>query len=147
MAFISTSNLRSILDKLARFASEAVGDPGFNASFNAGFAQASADVLTGGNSIATLVLGLADEDQVADLLPAARDLDQTHPTPPVGFLIAVPEISKMLNALDVHAKRYGYKGIDDALTALNVSTPTLRAHGFFRQYLGKITAANSFIPS
>lgn len=147
MAFISTGNLQSILDKLARFASEAVGDPGFSASFNAGFAQASTDVLSGTNSIATLVLGLADEDQVADLLPAARDLDQTHPTPPQGFLIAVKEISSMLNALDTHAKRYGYKSIDDALTALNASTPTLRAHGFFRQYFGKITAPNSFIPS
>lgn len=147
MAFINNSNLQSVLDKLARFASEAVGDPAFNNAFNAGFATASADVLSGGNSIATLVLGLADEDQVADLLPAARDLDQTHPTPPTGFLIAVKEISAMLSALDTHAKRYGYTSIDNYLTSINSSTPTLRAHGFFKQYLGKITAGNSFIPA
>src|SRR5690242_20413272 len=106
MAFISNSNLQSILDKLARFASEAVGDPGFGPSFNAGFATAADDVLSGSNSIATLVLGLADEDQVADLLPPARDLDQNHPTAPTSFLLSVKEISAMLTALDTHAKRY-----------------------------------------
>jgi hypothetical protein len=147
MAFISNSNLQSILDKLARFASEAVGDPAFNNAFNAGFATASADVLSGSNSIATLVLGLADEDQVADLLPAARDLDQNHPTPPTGFLIAVKEIAAMLASLDTHAKRYGYTSIDAYLTSINSPTPTLRAHGFFKAYLGKITAGNSFIPA
>jgi hypothetical protein len=52
-----------------------------------------------------------------------------------------------MNALDTHYKRFGYKGLDDRLTAINASTPTLRAHGFFRRYLGKITAPNSFIPS
>jgi hypothetical protein len=147
MALISNSNLQSVLDKLARFASEAVGDPGFSAAFNAGFDKASTDVLSGSNSIATLVLALADEDQVADLLPPARDLDQNHPVPPTGFLIAVKEISAMLNALDTHCKRYGYKSLDDRLSNLNASTPTLRAHGTFKQYLGKVTAGNSFIPA
>jgi hypothetical protein len=147
MAMISNSNLQSIIDKLARFASEAVGDPEFVAGLNAGFSVASADVLSGSNSIATFVLALAEEDQVADLLPAARDLDQTHPVPPTGFLINVKEIGAMLTALDTHFKRFGYKGLDDRLTAVNASTPTLRAHGFFRRYLGKITAPNSFIPS
>jgi len=147
MALIADNDLQSILDKLARFASLAVGDPNFVAGLNAGFDAASAAVLTGDDSIATLVLGLDDLDQEADLLPAARDLSENNPTPPTGFLISVKEISAMLTALDTHCKRYGFKGLDDRLTALNSSTPTLRAHGFFRRYLGRVTAGNSFIPS
>jgi hypothetical protein len=147
MAMLSTANTQSIIDKLARFASEAVGDPEFVAGFNAGFGTASANVLSGSNGIATLVMTLADEDQMADLLPAARDLDEVHPVPPTGFLLNVKELSAMMNALDTHFKRYGYAGLDSRLTALNASVPTLRAHGFFKRYFGKITAANSFIPS
>lgn len=147
MALIGNSDLQSILDKLARFASEAVGDPDFVAGFNAGFEVASNNVFSGSGAISTLVLGLGDLDQEADLLPAARDLNENHPTPPTGFLISVKEISAMLTALDTHCKRYGYKGLDDRLSTLNASSPTLRAHGFFRRYLGKITAGNSFIPT
>jgi hypothetical protein len=74
-------------------------------------------------------------------------LDQTNPVPPTGFLIQVKEISAMLTALDTHFKRFGYKGVDDRLSSVNASAPTLRAHGFFKRYFGKITAPNSFIPS
>jgi hypothetical protein len=146
MALISNTNLQAVGDKLARFASEAIGDPDFVAGFNAGFEVASNNVLSGTNSIAALIMTLADENQIADLLPAARDLDETHPSPPTGFLINVKEISAILTALDTHCKRYGFKGLDDRLSALNASVPTLRFHGFFRRYLGKVTAGNSFIP-
>jgi 3D (Asp-Asp-Asp) domain-containing protein len=144
MALIANSDLQTILDKLARFASEAVGDPEFAAGLTAGFDTASTDVF---GPLATFILALNEEDQVADLLPAARDLDQTHPEPPTGFLINVKSINAMLTALDTHCKRFGYTSLDNRLTVLNASVPTLRAHGLFRRYLGKITAPNSFIPN
>lgn len=147
MAFISNSDLQTVLDKLARFASLAVGDPEFTAGLNAGFETASAAVFSGSGALSTVIQGLSDLDQEADLLPAARDLNETHPTPPVGFLLSDKGISAMLTALDNHAKRYGYTSLDNALTTINASTPTLRAHGFFKRYLGKITAGNSFIPT
>jgi hypothetical protein len=144
MSMISNSDLTTILDKLARFASEAVGDPEFAAGLTAGFDTASTDVF---GPLATFILALNEEDQVADLLPAARDLDEHHPAPPTGFLLNVAGVNAMLTALDTHFKRFGYKGVDDRLTAINTPTPTLRAHGLFRRYLGKITAGNSFIPN
>lgn len=144
MSLIGNSDLQTILDKLARFASEAVGDPEFQAGLTAGFDTASTDVWA---ALATAIQGLSDIDQVADLLPAARDLTEVHPTPPTGFLLNVKSINAMLTALDTHCKRFGFKGLDDHLTNLNSSTPTLRAHGLFRRYLGKITAGNSFIPN
>lgn len=147
MAFISNSNLQAIGDKLARFASEAVGDPSFAADFNAGFEVASNNVFSGAGALSTLIMGLNDLDQEADLLPAARDLNETHPTPPQSFLIQDPGISKMLNSLDAHAKRYGYKNLNDYLSSINTPTPTLRMHGYFKRYLGRITADNSFLPT
>ena len=147
MALISTNNLQTILDKLARFASESVGDPEFAEGFNAGMELASSHVLSGSGGLATFILALDEEDQVADLLPAARDLDRTHPTPPSSFMLSIKEIASMLTALDNHAKRFGYTSLDNLLSNLNASTPTLRAHGFFRRYLGKLSPANSFIPA
>jgi hypothetical protein len=144
MSMISNSDLTTVLDKLARFASEAVGDPEFAAGLTAGFDTASTDVF---GPLATFILGLDEEDQVADLLPAARDLDQVHPTAPTGFLINSKGVNAMLTAIDAHFKRFGYTGLDNRLTTINTPTPTLRAHGLFRRYLGKISAANSFIPN
>lgn len=147
MPLMTTTMLSNIADKLARFATVAVGDPEFDDAFSAGMETASAAVLSGGNSIATYLLGLLDEDVEADLLPAARDLDQTHPTPPDGFLLQIKEITAILTALDTHYKRFGYKGLDDYLTVLNAASPTLRLHGHFRRYLKKISAGNAFIPN
>jgi hypothetical protein len=150
MGQISNGNLTTILDKLARFASESVGDPEFSGSFNAGMAKASADVLTGAGGIATFLLTLNDEDVEADLLPAARVLDETHPTPPDGFLLGVTSINNMLKALDTHFKAFGFKGLDDKLTSLNGATgltPTLRAHGHFKKYLKTLSKQNAFIPA
>src|SRR5947209_5813851 len=132
MPQMTNTMLRIIADKLARWATESVGDPEFDASFTAGMEKASVDVLSGAGSIATYLLGLNDEDVEADLLPAARDLDQDHPKPPDGFLISIPGISKMLKDLDTHFRRYGFKSLDDYLTSINAITPTLRLHGHYR---------------
>jgi hypothetical protein len=147
MSILSNAQLTVVLDKLARWATESVGDPEFNAGFNAGMSKANSDVISGTNSIATYVLGLNDEDIEADLLPAARDLDENNPTPADGFLLTIAGMATMIKALDTHFKRNGFKGVDDYLTQQNAATPTLRAHGHFKQYLKTIGAKNSFIPN
>jgi hypothetical protein len=147
MPKIENSDLQVILDKLARFATESVGDPEFDAGFTAGMEKASNDVLSGTNSIATYILGLDDEDVEADLLPAARDLDESHPTLADGFLLTIAGVNSQIKAIDTHLKRYGFKGLDDYLTNQNAATPTLRAHGHFKKYLKTISAKNSFIPN
>jgi hypothetical protein len=147
MGQMNNTQLQAVLDKLARWATESVGDPEFNAGFNAGMAAANGRVISGSNSIATYVLGLADEDIEADLLPAARDLDENNPTPADGFLLTIGGMSAMIKALDTHYKAHGFKGVDDYLTQQNAATPTLRAHGHFKQYLKTISAKNSFIPN
>ena len=149
MGQISQGDLTTILDKLARFASESVGDPEFSDSFNAGMELASNNVLSGSNSIAQFILDLDDEDVEADLLPAAHALNEHHPTPPDGFLLNISSIKAMLTALDTHLKGYGFAGLDAYLTSLNGATgmtPTLRAHGFFKKYLKTISARNAFVP-
>jgi hypothetical protein len=150
MPQISQGQLTIILDKLARFASESVGDPEFSAGFNAGMEKASTDVLSGAGGIATYLLTLNDEDIEADLLPPARIIDETHPVPPDGFLLAIPGINNMVKALDTHLKGYGFAGLDAYLTSLNGSngmTPTLRAHGHFKKYLKTLSKQNAFIPA
>jgi hypothetical protein len=150
MSIITNNDLQSIGDKLARFATESVGDPEFSDAFNAGMEKASTDVLSGSNSIAQFLLDLADEDVTADLLPAARDLDEDHPTPGDGFLLAIKGVNSMITALNNHFKRYSYKGLDDYLTSINGATgltPTLRFHGHFKKYLKTISAHNAFIPT
>jgi hypothetical protein len=144
MSLISNGNLQTILDKLARWAGEAVGDAEFNNAFTAGFTVANTDVWS---ALATFVLGLADVDQVADLLPASRDLSENLPSPPTSILVAVPSVAKLLTALDTHCKNFGSTGLNGHLTTLNATTPTLRAHGNFRRYLGKLSPANSFLPN
>lgn len=147
MPLITNTDLQAIGDKLARFASEAVGDVAFNAAFNAGMEAASANIFTGANSVAQYILDGNDEQVTADLLPAARDLDETHPTPPDGFLIQITSVKAMITALTTHLKRYGSStGLDDYLTQLNASTPTLRFHGHFKDYLKTLSRGNAFIP-
>ena len=150
MPIITNTDLQHIGDKLARFAGESVGDPEFAAGFNAGMEKAANDVLSGSNSIAQYLLDLADEDVTADLLPAARDLDETHPSPADGFLLSLGGVGAMLKAMNTHFKRYGYAGLDAYLTSLNGATgltPTLRFHGHFKKYLQTISAQNAFIPA
>jgi hypothetical protein len=147
MAMLNNTQLQALLDKLARWASESVGDPEFNAGFTAGMNLANSHVISGAGSLATYILAIADEDIVADLLPPARDLDENNPTPADGFLLTITEMSAMLKAFDTHYKAHGYKGLDDYLTQINAAVPTLRAHGFFKKYLKTISAKNSFIPN
>lgn len=147
MAQINNTQLTVILDKLARFATESVGDAEFNSGFNAGMSLASTHVLSGAGALDAYILATADVDIVADLLPPARTLDENHPTPPDAYLLNVPGIAAMISALNTHFKNFGFKGLDDYLTQQNLTTPTLRAHGHFRRYLRTIAAKNSFIPN
>src|ERR1700759_4189144 len=116
MGQLNNSQLQTLLDKAARWATESVGDPEFNPSFSAGMALANSHVISGAGSLATYILGLNDEDIEADLLPAARDLDENNPTPADGFLLTITGISAFITALNNHFKAHGFKGVDDYLT-------------------------------
>ena len=140
MAIISASHLQTILDKAARWAAEAVGDSNVVASPNAGLLVANSDVLS---ALETAVAGFTDPEQLADLLPSVRDLADSNP---ILNSWAGSVWSELLDALDAHCRRYGYANLDAYLTYLNQSTPTLRAHGDFSQYLGRVSAPNTFTP-
>ncbi|MGZ3322010.1 MAG: hypothetical protein ACXU9C_13675 [Xanthobacteraceae bacterium] len=123
-----------------------VGDANFDASFTAGLDAASAAVLSGANSIAASLLATGDESVIADLLPAARDLDESHPVMPTGFLLGIPGISAMIKALDTHLKRYaGATSLDNYLSTLNAAGPVLRFHQAFVDHLKVLSAKNVFI--
>jgi hypothetical protein len=147
MSIITTGELTVVLDKMARYVSEAVGDQAFDDAFTAGLETAAQNVLSGSNGLATYLLTISDVDVLADFMPAARDLDENHPTPPDGFLLKIAEVTALVTGMNNHFKLFGYKGVDDYLTQLNAVTPTLRAHGHFKKYLSTITAGNSFIPA
>ncbi len=147
MSLITNTGLQNILDKLARWASESVGDTDFNNSFTAGMQLANSNIMSGAGSLFTYIQTL-DGDVIADLLPAARDLDEANPTPPDAFLLSIPTVNKMVAALTTHIKRYnGAASLDAYLTALNAGTPTLRAHAFFAKYLKTLSRGNVFIPN
>lgn len=146
MPLISNSELQAVGDKLARFAAMSVGDANFDNSFTAGLDAASTAVLSGGNSIAQYILSTTDEAVIADLLPAARDLDESHPVMPTGFLLGIPGVSAMIRAIDNHLKRYaGVASLDAYLSNLNASGPTLRFHAAFTDHLKALSAKNVFI--
>ena len=148
MALISDGDLTAILDKLARYAASCVGDPELDPSFTAGFEAAAAASLTGADGLAQFILELNDLDQVADLLPPAQVLNETHPTAPGTIVSGAAGVAAMLTALDTHYQRTSeYSTVNAYLTDVNTPTPALRAHGLFRRYLGRIGAANSFIPA
>jgi hypothetical protein len=146
MALISNTALQNIGDKLARFAAMSVGDTTFNNAFDAGMEAASAAVLTGAGGIDTYVLSTDDVDVIADLLPAARDLDETHPTPPARFILGIASIAAMLSAINKHLARYSaFATLDAYLTSLNASAPTLRFHQSFSDHLKLLSRGNVFI--
>lgn len=146
MPLISNAELQAVGDKLARFAAMSVGDANFDNSFTAGLDAASTAVLSGGNSIAQYILSTTDEAVIADLLPAARDLDESHPVMPTGFLLGIPGVSAMIRAIDNHLKRYaGVASLDAYLSNLNASGPTLRFHAAFTDHLKALSAKNVFI--
>jgi hypothetical protein len=149
MAKLSDAHLTDILDKLARYAGEAIGSTVLSGGFNAGFELAATDVLSGAGAIDTLIGTFADLQQEADLLPAALALDEKHPAIGSTVLISIPEIAALFTALDKHYKRFGYTTVDAYLTTLNGAlgmTAGLRAHGFLKDFFGKYSAHNVFIP-
>jgi len=153
MAQISNANLQSVLDKMARWAAETNGDPlASNLSVyaltspNAGFAVANTDVLA---ALQTLITGLTDPYQKADLLPPVVALNSG---PPALGSLGHAFWAAVRAALDVHALRYNNlaaadrSGLDALLRVLNASAPTLRAHGKFAQYFGNLSPGNVFTP-
>lgn len=146
MPLISNAALQAIGDKLARFGAMSVGDAAFDATFTAGMQAASAAVLSGAGGIATYILATGDEAVTADMLPAARDLDEVHPIPPARFILGIASLSAMLTAINTHLKRYaGVPTLDAYLLQLNAVTPTLRFHSAFRDHLQLLSAKNVFV--
>lgn len=146
MAIISNSDLQTVVDKLARWSAMSVGDAAFNPAFTAGMQAANAAVMSGSGSLFTLLHGLADGDPAADMLQAARNLDESNPVPPTRFMIGIAGISAFLTALNAHVARYSASTTLDAyLTALNASTPTLRVHQALHDHLKAFSRKNVFI--
>ena len=146
MPLISNAALQVIGDKLGRWSAMSVGDTAFDASFTAGMQAANAAVMSGAGSLATYLLSLNDEAVEADLLSAARNLDETNPVPPDRFIVAIPGIAKMLADINVHLKRYSAFGtLNLYLSSLNASTPTLRFHQSFSDHLLLLSPKNVFI--
>lgn len=140
MAIISSGNLQTVLDKMARWAAEAAGDSQVVTTPNAGIVIANTDVLA---ALETTIDGLTDNDQNADLLPAIRDLGDSAPA--LNYFGAAAWAG-MLDAFDRHARRYGYADLNAYLSFLNVTTPALRVHNDFSKYLGRVRSPNVFIP-
>lgn len=150
MAIISNADLQATLDKLGRWAAMSVGDDEFDDSFNAGMAAGNAAVISGSGSLFTYFAPggtCSNGDASADLLPAARDLDEDNPVPPTRFLFGIAGISSFLTALDRHIKRYNPSTttLDAYLTSLNASTPTLRVHEAFHNHLKALSRKNVFV--
>jgi hypothetical protein len=147
MSIINNTDLQGLLDKLARWAAEAVGDEDFDDSFTAGIALANSNVMSGAGSLQTYLFGLADPDPAADMLDAARDLDESNPVAPTRFLIQIAGISAFFSALNAHIVRYNpsTSTIDAYLTSLNASTPTLRVHQALHDHLKVFSRKNVFI--
>ena len=146
MALITNAELQVVGDKLARFAAMSVGDTAFDASFTAGMQAANAAVMSGAGSIAAYVMSTLDEDVMADLLSAARNLDEANPVPPARFIIGIPGIAAMIAAINTHLKRFSpVATLNLYLSLLNASTPTLRFHQSFSDHLLLLSAKNVFI--
>jgi hypothetical protein len=139
--------LQGLLDKLARWSSLAVGDPNLDPSFTAGFTTANAAVMSGAGSIAEYLFGLSDEDPAADMLGAARDLDESNPEPPTRFMIQISGIATLFAAINRHIARYNpaTTTLDSYLSYLNASTPTLRVHQSLHDHLKAFSGKNVFI--
>lgn len=149
MAIISNSALQDILDKMARWGAMSVGDSGFDDAFNAGMQAANAACMSGSGSLFQYLADLAatDADPAADMLGAARNLDESNPTPPTRFLFGISSISAFLTAINTHIARYNPSTttLDAYLTQLNASTPTLRVHQAFHDHLKAMSRGNVFV--
>jgi len=147
MPLISNTDLQAVVDKLGRFGALAVGDDALS-GLNAGFSVASAAVMSGSNSLFTYLFEtVTDGDVAADLLPAARNLDESNPVPPSRFLFQIPGIAAQIAAINSHLARYAptTPTLDTYLSSLNLSTPTLRVHQSFHDHLKSMSRGNVFI--
>jgi hypothetical protein len=150
MPIITNTDLQATVDKLARWAMESVGDGSFGSSFTAGIATANSHVMSGAGSLFTYFGPggtCTDGDVVADLLPAARNLDESNPTPPTRFLVQSAGVAAFLSALDANIKRYNpaTTTLDAYLSSLNATTPTLRVHQAFYDHLKSMSRSNVFV--
>jgi len=147
MPLITNSDLQAIGDKLARFAALSVGDATFDNSFTAGMQAANAAVISGPGSIAQyLFASVTDMDVAADMLSAARDLDESNPVPPARFIFGIAGVSRLITAINTHIARYSeYATLDAYLTSLNAAAPTLRFHQAFHDHLKSLSRKNVFI--
>lgn len=155
MAQISNTNLQHVLDKMARYASEADGVALASAiatgaaytatSPNGGLQVANTDVIS---ALQTVIQGLSDIVQQGDFAPPANNLGS-----PILSTYVYSIWSQMRHALDMHALRYNagasgdLSGLDSLLRVLNASAITLRAHGAFQTYFGGLSPANLFTPT
>lgn len=148
MPLISNTDLQAIGDKMARWSAMSVGDAAFNPAFTAGMQAANAAVMSGAGSLFTYLFEtVTDGDVAADLLSAARDLDESNPVPPTRFMIGIAGVSAFLTAINAHLRRYAPSTptYDAYLTYLNASTPTLRVHQALHDHLKAFSRKNVFI--
>lgn len=150
MSLVSNADLQAICDKLARWGAMSIGDAAFNPAFTAGIQAANAAVMSGSGSLFTYLAPggtTTNGDLTADLLPAARDLDEANPVPPTRFLVSIASVNAFLTAINNHLRRYApaTPTLDAYLTALNTTTPTLRIHQALHDHLKAFSRRNVFI--
>jgi len=155
MAQISTANLQTLLDKMARWAAEANGDALASAVAtggayaatvpNSGLVVANSDVLA---TLDTLVLTtIADPDLDRLVYPF---VDQLKIQNPVGNSTWAAIWGQVLNALDAYGAYWNALtladkgGLDAMLRVLNAAAPTLRVHAAFAKYFGRVSPGNVF---
>lgn len=143
---IGNSDLQTILDKLARFAGEAVGDSEFNAAFDAGLDAAWNNTLKqGAGGLVNFTESLNDLQLNAYLAESTYKASIANLSPPDSFLLNIPEVKAIITALDNYFKANGYASLDAYLTSLNSSTPSLRVHAAFSKNLKKLSRGNVFV--
>ena len=86
-------------------------------------------------------------DVAADMLNAARNLDESNPVPPARFMIAISGVAAFFSAINAHITCYNpaTTTLDAYLSSLNASTPTLRVHQSLHDHLKAFSRKNVFI--
>lgn len=155
MAQISTANLKTLIDKIARYVAELDGLPLASAVAtgslytvtvpNSGLLKANSDVLS---ALDTLVLTTIDDATLMALLyPAVRQLYVQNP---VLNSVYAALLAKVLDALDAYGQANNTLtsadrgGLDAMLRVLNAGAPTLRAHEALSKYCGRLSPGNVF---
>jgi hypothetical protein len=112
---------------------------------NSGLSVANTDVLA---ALDTLIeTTIADPDLSALIEDIVDGLEAIPPGLEVGYWQAVMnglDSYGLLNNDQIAADR---GGLDTMLRVLNASTPTLRVHGLFEKYFGRISPNNVFVPT